>query len=88
MAGFYVRAGRGCDHCETGVPVESIKSRMSLVKLCLEYVMLWFPGRAAVGVLRSGLHSGQRAGRGEGRDRKSATGLATSICYHGLAGFA
>lgn len=37
--------GRGCDHCETGVPVEKIKSRLGVVELCLECVMLWFPGR-------------------------------------------
>ena len=38
--------GRGCQHCEPGVPVEKVKSRAGFIHLCLECVLLWFPGRA------------------------------------------
>lgn len=38
--------GRGCHHCVVGVPVEHIESRRGKVlALCLECVLLWFPGR-------------------------------------------
>ena len=42
---FLAVVGRGCDHCENGKPIERIKSRAGLVELCLECVLLWFPGR-------------------------------------------
>ncbi len=42
-----VASGLGCNHCEVGRPIERIKSRAGLIKLCLECVLLWFPGRAA-----------------------------------------
>ena len=38
--------GRGCQHCETGVPVEKIKSRAGFIRLCLECVLLWFPRKS------------------------------------------
>lgn len=38
--------GRGCTHCELGVPVEKINSWAGFINLCLECVLLWFPGRA------------------------------------------
>jgi len=39
--------GYGCDHCEVGRPIERIKTRAGhVVKLCLECVRLWFPGRS------------------------------------------
>lgn len=34
--------GKGCWHCETGRPIEYIDR----IALCLECVMLWFPGRS------------------------------------------
>lgn len=37
--------GRGCWHCEVGVPVERIESRRGVIALCLECVLLWFPGK-------------------------------------------
>ncbi|KKL24972.1 hypothetical protein LCGC14_2409970 [marine sediment metagenome] len=38
--------GRGCQHCEPGVPVEKIKSRAGLIHICLECVRLWFPRKS------------------------------------------
>ena len=36
--------GRGCHHCEVGVPIDHIEaSRGYIIRLCLECVMLWFP---------------------------------------------
>ena len=38
--------GRGCDHCPVGRPIEYIKTRGGrVIKLCLECVLRWFPGR-------------------------------------------
>ena len=38
--------GHGCHHCEVGVPVERIESRRGkVIALCLECVLLWFPGK-------------------------------------------
>ena len=37
--------GRGCWHCETGIPVEEVRAAAGIIVLCLECVMLWFPGR-------------------------------------------
>lgn len=43
--------GRGCTHCEPGVPVEKIQvgtgKRAVVINLCLECVMLWFPDKTA-----------------------------------------
>ncbi len=39
------REGQGCDHCEVGVPIEYVQMPSGqVVQLCLECVMLWFPG--------------------------------------------
>jgi len=37
--------GRGCCHCEVGVPIEFIRYRGGTVALCLECVLKWFPGK-------------------------------------------
>ena len=37
--------GRGCDHCETGVPITRVRYGRCIVDLCLECTMLWFPGK-------------------------------------------
>lgn len=38
--------GCGCAHCLVGRPIEKVNSRYGLVELCLECVLLWFPGRS------------------------------------------
>ena len=38
--------GRGCDHCEDGIPITFTKSRGRKISLCLECTMAWFPGRS------------------------------------------
>ncbi|MFH1486623.1 MAG: hypothetical protein ABIH46_11175 [Chloroflexota bacterium] len=46
MFRYLAAEGRGCCHCEVGVPVERIESRRGTVlALCLECVRLWFPGK-------------------------------------------
>lgn len=41
--------GNGCTHCEPGHPVETIQvgrgKHKVIITLCLECVMLWFPGK-------------------------------------------
>lgn len=41
--------GKGCEHCEVGVPIEKIQlgrgKRKVVFELCLECVMLWFPDK-------------------------------------------
>lgn len=36
--------GNGCDHCIPGRPIEKVRSRGHIIKLCLECVLGWFPG--------------------------------------------
>ena len=39
------RKGRGCAHCEEGHPIYRVRSPAGSFRLCLECVLLWFPGR-------------------------------------------
>ena len=38
--------GKGCYHCVWGIPIDEIRSRAGVVKLCLECVLLCFPGKS------------------------------------------
>lgn len=36
--------GRGCSHCEIGIPIDYTKRGRTVVRLCLECVLIWFMG--------------------------------------------
>ncbi len=36
--------GRGCSHCEFGIPIDYSERSRRIVKLCLECVLIWFAG--------------------------------------------
>lgn len=42
-----VTMGKGCAHCEHGHPVEKLEGSWGdrQIKLCLECVLAWFPGK-------------------------------------------
>ena len=40
--------GRGCDHCEVGMPITYVQCRSGRVlSLCVECTLAWWPGRTA-----------------------------------------
>lgn len=36
--------GRGCGHCEIGIPIDYTVHARAVVRLCLECVLIWFMG--------------------------------------------
>ena len=36
--------GRGCSHCEFGIPIDYSERSKRVIKLCLECVLIWFAG--------------------------------------------
>ncbi len=41
------REGRGCSHCEDGVPMAYFSFGRGIVRLCIGCLMEWFPGKTA-----------------------------------------